>query len=515
MDDRHPRRGLRRRWNDFFFAEEVPYGLALMRICLPLALLIPFAQRWSRARELMSADGAPAPLWDSFGYPGLLPIPSGSTAVALMTLLGCSLVTLVIGWRTRTSAAIAAALTVYLGMLDMLSTLTKYTCIAAHALLLLSLSPAGSLWSVDAWLARRDRTWTGRPQRTRYPIWPQRLVQCLFAIIYFASAFTKTQTPLYFSGDQLYFWLLTNVNYSNPVGEWLSLYPPVILMMGLVTVTWEFVFPFLCWRGISKAGVLALGAVFHAMTALTLGLIVFPLVCLACYWAFLTESELQAAATWCRRQLRRRPAWRAALRSLSIRLPAPPAWATPRNAAGAFAAGCAVLIALGLEVEHRLDRYRARTGEPPQPLPVIEPALAREMLAGTERIRLTDKMFGFDVGTQTVGGLLADARVEFQHGQKAIVQCIIVPPHEDLWLEINLHDARNRIIERCGQVMTREKVRSHVVFDVTEKYPVGNYDLVLQIEGKEVDRRRIVVHPRATVAASGGPPPATQTAWAQ
>ena len=57
----------------FFFEEEVPYGLALCRICLPIALLSMALPRWSTARELFSIEGATAPLAIGYGYLNLLP----------------------------------------------------------------------------------------------------------------------------------------------------------------------------------------------------------------------------------------------------------------------------------------------------------------------------------------------------------------------------------------------------------------------------------------------------------
>jgi hypothetical protein len=507
------KRALLERWNRFFFAEEVPYGLALVRICLPLALLIPLIPRWPHAREIFSSDGAPAPLWESFGFPDLLPIPSGPLAVALCTLLACSLVTLSIGWMSRTSAAIAGVLTAYLGMLDMLGSLTKYTCIATHVLLLLAVSPSGAVWSIDAWLQSapfRGRRASG--ERRRYAIWPQRLIQWLFAIIYFAAAMTKLQTPFFVTGDQLYFWLLTNVNFANPLGEWMSLYPPLLVVMGLVTVVWEIVFPFLCWRGVSKWCMLAIGAGFHVMTALALGLIVFPLVCLACYWAFVTETEMERLLVGMRRVGRRWSRWTGRRPSLRPAIPSPPAWASPRASAAVFASVTAACVGLGLEVEHWLDPYQARRGGEPLTPPVIDLEQARQMLSRTEPIQTGDKVFGFDVGSRTLGGLLADFRTEFHHGQRAIIECVVVPPHEDLWLEINLHDARNRLIERFGQVMTRERIRSHFFLDMSERYPPGEYDLVLQIEGREVMRRRIALRAqssgRSSPAAAAATPPA-------
>ena len=67
-------------------------------------------------------------------------------------LLIFSLVTLSVGWCSRVSALIACVLMTYFSMLDCVSTMTKYTAISTHLLLILALSEAGSIWSVDAWL---------------------------------------------------------------------------------------------------------------------------------------------------------------------------------------------------------------------------------------------------------------------------------------------------------------------------------------------------------------------------
>ena len=45
-------RSLKASLNDFFYSKETPYGLALVRIFLPLILLCVIVPRWSFAREL-------------------------------------------------------------------------------------------------------------------------------------------------------------------------------------------------------------------------------------------------------------------------------------------------------------------------------------------------------------------------------------------------------------------------------------------------------------------------------
>ena len=132
------RTGLRARISSFFFAEETPFGLALVRICMCVACLLVTVPRWIHSRELYSTDGAPSPLALNYGYADLLPIPSGGGAVALMTILTFCCLTACIGWCTRASLAISAVLYTYLNLLDSISTMTKYSVITSHVLFLLA-----------------------------------------------------------------------------------------------------------------------------------------------------------------------------------------------------------------------------------------------------------------------------------------------------------------------------------------------------------------------------------------
>ena len=56
-------------------------------------------------------------------------------------------------------------------------------------------------------------------------------------------------TPAFFSSDQMRQWMITNVNHSNPIGEYLSFYPAALVVSAYVTVLWEVLFVFLAWRG--------------------------------------------------------------------------------------------------------------------------------------------------------------------------------------------------------------------------------------------------------------------------
>ncbi|MCA9068825.1 MAG: HTTM domain-containing protein, partial [Planctomycetaceae bacterium] len=218
---------LSQRISDFFYREEVPFPLALVRIVMPLVLLSVMLPRWSRARELYSADGAPCPIAFVYGWADFLPNFSGEIVIVMHTVLLLALVASSLGWCTRLSLGISTVLYVYLNMQDSVSTMTKYSVIASHVMLLLTLSHCGAVWSVDSWLAgyrrRKNRTPGERSiDWPKFPVWPQRLIQLMIGLVYFGAAITKMHTPEFFSGDQMTYWMLSHVNFANPGGEWMS-----------------------------------------------------------------------------------------------------------------------------------------------------------------------------------------------------------------------------------------------------------------------------------------------------
>src|SRR5688572_17500480 len=130
-----PSARLTERLREFFYREEIPFSLAVVRMVMPLVLIRVMWPRWFHARELYSADGAPSPLSFVYGWGEMLPTFSGEVAVAMNSILLLTLVASAIGWCTRWSLGISTALYVYLNMMDSVSTITKYSVIAAHVLL--------------------------------------------------------------------------------------------------------------------------------------------------------------------------------------------------------------------------------------------------------------------------------------------------------------------------------------------------------------------------------------------
>ncbi len=484
-------RNLTTQWNEFFHAREVPYGMALVRIVLPLVLLIGAIPRWWYARELYSTDGSPAPLWVSYGADALVPDLTAPVAVAACSVLILSLFAVCIGWMTRGSLVVSMVFYAGLGVIDSMSTLTKYTVIASHVLMLLALSECGAVWSVDSWLRRRGQTSQERLAGPPIsPVWPRRLLQLFIGIVYLGAAFTKMHTPAYFSGDQLTFWMLGDVNFENRFGEMLTLYPSLLAIMAYITIVWEILFVFLVWSKFWRLPTLFIGLVFHFLTYFTLGLIIFPLVYFAIYLAFIDQQEAERMSMAVRLTLRRlglthkrkRPATASSL-----------VWARPAYTAVAWGMLMATVAVIGVEVEHHRDVYQERGPNGPLPLKAMDTQVAQAMLGPAQPIRPQDRYFAFDIGSSTLGGVLSDRRETFNHGERALIQCTLQPPHPDMWVEVNLHDADDVLLKRVGTVVPREDLRADFFYDLDQSMLPGKYDFVLKYDGEELTRRSITL----------------------
>ncbi len=482
---------LSERIREFFYREEVPFSLAIVRFLMPLVLLSVMLPRWFDARELYSADGAPSPLGLVYGWPNLLPVFSGEVVVVLHSVLILALVASSIGWCTRLSLGVSTVLYIYLNMLDSVSTITKYSVIASHVMLLLTLSHCGAVWSVDSWIrgfSRRKTLWPGEPATAwpKFPVWPQRLIQLMIGIVYLGAAITKMHTPEFFSGDQMTFWMLSHINFSNPGGELLSQYPALVVASAYVTIVWEVLFLFLAWKGLGRRVMIAFGVAFHVMTLITLGLYTFPMVCGTIYFSFLTEEDFRSFAARFRR-LRRRwklPQWKPAATTPLVN----PAQFTRRSWA-IYAAAMFVTAALGLGAEYLMDPYGIRRPEGRYTLKEISPEAAGRWFGRTEPIREEDKIFSFDIGSLRMGDSLANRRRVFHQGELLIAQVSMNPPHEDMYIECNLHDAEGRLMERLGSPIARERFRGYFNYTLTSSLPPGEYQLVLNSKGKELCRR--------------------------
>jgi hypothetical protein len=487
--------GMGSRIRDFFYADEVPYGLALMRILVSISLLFAMVPRWPYARELYSSDGATSPIWQIYGHAPLFPEPSGDLAVAIHTVLILALVTSCVGWCTRFSLILATFSYLMLNSLDTMGTMNKYSVIASHLVFLLCFSQCGAIWSLDNWFRRSRLKRSGVPaeladQPLRSAAWPRRLLQLFVGTVYIGAALTKVKIPAYFTGEQLQTWMITNYNMPNPLGRFFAPYPAVLTAFGLVALVWECAFIFLAWRGITRIVMLAIGSTFHIMTLLTLGLWLFPMICISSYLSFVNESDIAWAnstfARWRERgsgltamigRLFRQREWRV--------LPAfREGWAN-----AVFGAVVLTVASGGVAVEHKLDRYGLRRPEGPYALKELDPNYVAQVLRPSERIRHQDKVLLFDIGSKVIAGAVVDRRTQYRQGELMKAECDLIPPHEDLWLTCEVHDADHGLIDTTGCTISCDSMRAIFDYTIGDSMPAGSYSLVLKIGGEEIIRR--------------------------
>jgi hypothetical protein len=115
--------------------------------------------------------------------------------------------------------------------------------------------------------------------------------------------------------------------------------------------------------------------------------------------------------------------------------------------------------------------------------------VALAMINDKRVLREQDKFFSFDLGTQMIGGQLANRRKEYRYGEKIIAQCNLNPPHEDLWVECLLQDDQQRTVQQSGIFVTREMMFANFFYETGNSLVPGNYSMVLRSSGKDVFRR--------------------------
>ncbi|QDU81645.1 Vitamin K-dependent gamma-carboxylase [Polystyrenella longa] len=495
---------------DFFHKEEVPFGLALIRMALPFVLFLTMAIRWTWSRELYSSDGAPAPLAIGFGYHDFLPLLPGSVIVALHTLMLFGMICCMIGWRTRVSLIITGLIYTYLCMFDVMSTMTKYSVISSHMFFILSLSNCGAVWSVDSWLEKRKAKQNGVCRSIddypRFPLWPQRLIQLMIALVYFGAAVTKFHTAGYFNGDQMHHWMNTNINNANPVGELLTLFPGFVLFSAYLAILWEILFIGIVWTRWGRIIAIGIGTSFHAMTTLILGLYIFPLICFCAYLAFITEEDVQRVSYWWRKKVRSREwskmvsSWGSTLKEL---IPSPAKPVSSVRSQLLFTAVATLIVTGGVFAEHQRDLYQVRSDSGPLPLRELDRDYVEMMLgSANDPITEKDKLFSFEVGTMKLGPRLVYQQYNYEIGDSLIAQCYLNPPHADMWLECNLHDAHDNLVDRVKLLVSRDQNVVDFNYTFGESVSPGNYDLVVMSKGDEIARKRISVGTQMEQAAA-------------
>ena len=278
--------------------------------------------------------------------------------------------------------------------------------------------------------------------------------------------------------------MLSNWNYDNPVGETMAMWSPLLLIGAYLAVVWEILFGCLVFPKRSRLIMLAMGVGFHFMTWVTLGLKIFPLICVTGYFAYIMQDDFLKIRHWLRRWVPAslpRPSLfvESAVGRLPNLVPSGVAWV------------CCIAVAAiaSTEAELQMDLYGIRNPGGMMALKTMDADAARRMIREEHTVREQDKFFSFDIGSFTVGNQLANRRSAFEYGDRIIAQCNLNPPHEDLWVECLLQDSEGRLIEQFGQFVTRDMLRANFMYHIGNKLLPGDYQMVLRSANKDIYRR--------------------------
>jgi uncharacterized membrane protein YphA (DoxX/SURF4 family) len=178
-----------------WFSPELIIRLEILRLFTPLAILGFLSSRIAYTDQWISEDGFCLPdlgTQDVHNAVYLPPIPvwAAWSVAGLLVICGLSVAA---GFKTRLSAGAFAVLLLYVAMADRLAAFTVNR-IAPMVALAICLSPAGTRFSVDAWLARRRLKGEGVVPRVDLASGGTiRFFQAFLVVFYTASGICKAR----------------------------------------------------------------------------------------------------------------------------------------------------------------------------------------------------------------------------------------------------------------------------------------------------------------------------------
>jgi hypothetical protein len=212
----------------FWFGPTLAWPLALFRILFGLALLGYFGGRLSAIDEYLGGSAGRIP---DLNLPSGSPLvvnqplylpPLGPTGQAIAVIAFFALcLSFLVGYRTRIAAALLGVWILAATLIDWMSAFAENRS-APLVLLVLMLSPAGAVWSVDHWLARRNHgaPRDGDPRSVLISAWSVRTLQGFFLLWYMSSAFWKLKGGWSLLGSNGVVWAQLQGWYTTDIGWW-------------------------------------------------------------------------------------------------------------------------------------------------------------------------------------------------------------------------------------------------------------------------------------------------------
>jgi vitamin K-dependent gamma-carboxylase len=243
--------------------------LAALRVLLGLSLAVSM-WRFTGADWIHRYFVEPRFFFKYWGFEWVEVLSARGMHVLIWSLLTLALC-MAAGLAFRLSALLFTLGLVYLQLIDV-STYLNHYYLAALLALLLALSPAGRVWSIDAWLAQR----LGRAQVTTVSAVWLYLFRFQIGLVYVFAGLAKLQSD----------WLL----HAQPLRIWLSASTDLPVLGPLFTLPWvplamswggflfdTFIVAFLLHPR-TRLGAYGVLVVFHVLTRLLLPIGMFPVI---------------------------------------------------------------------------------------------------------------------------------------------------------------------------------------------------------------------------------------------
>jgi hypothetical protein len=450
------------------FAPESPRPWAILRMLLASALLWEFVPRWPVALELYSTAGFLFPAFPSawFQPSPLAPLPT----LILHSLLVAVLAMLLLGWHSRLCSFLAFALIGWFSLLDAAGTLTKYTAISLHLLLLMMFAQPGGAWAMDAF---------GRPRLNHAvplnPRWPAMLVRLLVTSIYLGAAITKIRLPDFATGDLLEFSLLDDAYGGRWLGMWLATKPDLLIVCSYGTITFELLFPAMVWIPKLRRPMLCLAVAFHLTLAAMMHLEIFSPIMLAALCAFLKEDDLTAIGG----RLRKVFPPRDSRKSLASRGLAP-------TIHSAVFCGVLLLTVAGLTgFQYHRDNYGVFHRRIQPEYSVIHVEDAQAMIDAFEP-EARDYFHRIEIGSRLAYRRVSGEQTTFRPGQVVYVLARLLQPHpswEMRWELVPPREGDSSDFSPFKQIQNVDASHSYasIGFQLKDESPEGRYRIRLSV----------------------------------
>jgi hypothetical protein len=278
-------------WDRYWFADVAPHIYALLRI---LFGVLAFASLLG-VRHLplfWDLDGFVPPTDRGLGVKNLVLSLALEHVAGRVLFFGslASYASMAVGFQSNLAVLASLAVSIAELLWNPLPLSAAYMVVQT-VLFCLVWADCGSVWSVDAWLAKRRGVHLADAAQSGYPIAPLRLIRFQVALVYLNSGLWKLYDEHWRDGSAVHYVLSNNVYRRFPVQvppslDWLT------TVLTYSVLFWELGFAFMIWYRPTRRIALLAGIAMHLGMTATIELGPFPWVMMASYVAFLDPDTV-------------------------------------------------------------------------------------------------------------------------------------------------------------------------------------------------------------------------------